>query len=295
MTRIDRDWLRDHPLPKIEGETDKNERGRVLIVGGCRTVPGALRLTGEAALRAGAGKLQLATIEEASGALGLAVPEAAVIGLRATAEGEIDAEQAAERLAERAARSDSLVLGPGMSGTDKDQILVAALAELLPDDAGVVLDAAALRACRECSDAVAKLDGRAVLTPHAGEMAALTGHKVEKIEADPEGVAREVADRLRAVVVLKGGSTVIAAPGGELLGYAGGGPGLATGGSGDVLAGVLGGLLARGTEPALAAAWAVWLHGEAGRTVTHRLGGPGLLARELLPLIPELMHSSELH
>lgn len=290
MTPIDRSWLRDNPLPAIEGETDKNERGRVLVVGGCRTVPGALRLTGEAALRAGAGKLQLATVEEAALALGLAVPEAAVVGLPADPDGEIEVEGALGVLAERAKRSDALVLGPGMSGTDHDPVLVSGFAEMLPAHAGIVLDAAALRACRECGDAVADLEGRAVLTPHAGEMAALTGYDVERIEADAEAVAVEVARRLQAIVVLKGGTTVIAAPGAESLIYAGGGPGLATGGSGDVLAGVLGGLLARGTEPRLAAAWAVWLHGEAGRTMTHEFGGPGLLARELLPLIPKLAH-----
>lgn len=291
MIPIDRAWLRDHPLPEIEGETDKNERGRVLIVGGCRTVPGALRLTGEAALRAGAGKLQLATVEDVAIALGIAVPEAAVVGLVADPEGEIDAVCAAERLTERAGRSDALVLGPGMSGTEGDAGLVTALAEALPSDAGIVLDAAALRACRHCSEAVAALGGRAVLTPHAGEMAALTGHDAAWIEAHAEDVAVEVAERLNAVVVMKGGSTVIARPGAEPLCYAGGRPGLATGGSGDVLAGVLGGLLARGAKPLDAAAWAVWLHGEAGRMVTHRIGGPGLLARELLPLIPELMHA----
>jgi NAD(P)H-hydrate repair Nnr-like enzyme with NAD(P)H-hydrate dehydratase domain len=122
-------------------------------------------------------------------------------------------------------------------------------------------------------------------------MAALTGRPAEWIEAHPQAVAQEVADRLTAVVVMKGGSTVIAGPGADPLAYAGGGPGLATGGSGDVLAGLLGGLLARGTEPRVAAAWAVWVHGEAGRSITHRLGGPGLLARELPPLIPELLHA----
>lgn len=291
MTQLDPAWLRDHPLPKIPAETDKNERGRVLVVGGCRTVPGALRLTGEAALRAGAGKLQLATIEEAALALGLAVPEAAVIGLVATADGEIDAAGAAHPLRERAERSDALVLGPGMSGTDGDAALVETLAAALPKDAGMVLDAAALRACRHCADTAATLGGRAVLTPHAGEMAALTGQDAEWIEANPDAVAQEVADRLNAVVVMKGGTTVIAAPNDSPVVYAGGGPGLATGGSGDVLAGILGGLLARGAEPRIAAAWAVWLHGEAGRLVTHRLGGPGLLARELLPFIPELLHA----
>ena len=92
------------------------------------------------------------------------------------------------------------------------------------------------------------------------------------------------------MVALKAGETVIATPDGALLLYPGGGVGLATGGSGDVLAGIIGGLLARGAAPLVATAWGVWLHGEAGRRLGERLGPIGFLARELLAEIPGLMH-----
>ena len=127
------------------------------------------------------------------------------------------------------------------------------------------------------------------MTPHHGEMAALTGHDVDHIADNDAEVAAEIARRFDAVVALKSGSTVIAAPDGTTLRYHGGGVGLATGGSGDVLAGLIGGLIARGAAPLVAAAWGVWLHGEAGRLVGETLGPIGFLARDLLIAVPRLM------
>lgn len=291
MIALDEDWLRAHPLPRIDPETNKNDRGRVLLVGGSNFVPGALRLTGEAALRAGAGKLQMATVAEVAVPLGLAVPEAAVIALSSGADGEIDGCAAAARLGDALKSCDTLILGPGMSAIDDEARLIEALIASLDADGSAVLDAAAIGACGNCRESVRSLGGRAVLTPHAGEMAALTGRDAEWIADNMEEVAREVARDLNLVVVLKSAQTVIAGPAGETLIYPGGGAGLATGGSGDVLAGILGGLMSRGTEPMLAAAWAVRTHGEAGRRLSARLGGPGLLARELLGEIPALLHS----
>jgi NAD(P)H-hydrate repair Nnr-like enzyme with NAD(P)H-hydrate dehydratase domain len=127
------------------------------------------------------------------------------------------------------------------------------------------------------------------MTPHSGEMAALLECHKDAVTADPAGVAADVARRFGAVVVLKDAETVIAAPNGKLLHYAGGGVGLGTGGSGDVLAGAIGGLLARGLPPLVAAGWGVWLHGEAGRALATRIGPVGFLARELLPELPRLL------
>jgi hydroxyethylthiazole kinase-like uncharacterized protein yjeF len=178
-----------------------------------------------------------------------------------------------------------------MSVTPDCAELVTGLLGCLGDETGAVLDAAAIHACAECGDAVRAFGGRAVLTPHAGEMAALTGRDAEWIGDHMEEMAIETAADLNAVIVLKAARTVIANPSGEAVTYPGGGPGLATGGSGDVLAGVIAGLISRRADPLVAAAWGVWVHGEAGAALTAQLGGPGLLARELLPLIPELLHS----
>ncbi len=286
---LDGDWLDAHALPVHGSNTDKNSRGRVLAVGGSTLVPGALRLTGEAALRAGAGKLQMATVESAALALGMLVPEAATIALPADANGEIAA-GAAEILREALDRCDTIILGPGMGDSGRAATLVEALLADPRDDLSIVLDAAAI-ACADRLRAILRAhQGRLVLTPHHGEMAQLTGLDADDIAADPECAVKEAAMRCGAVIALKAGHTLIADPHGKLLQYSGGGVGLATGGSGDVLAGIIGGLLARGAEPLVATAWGVWLHGESGRGLASELGPIGFLARELLVAIPRLMH-----
>jgi hydroxyethylthiazole kinase-like uncharacterized protein yjeF len=285
---LDPEWLRAHPLPVLKSDSDKNSRGRVLVVGGAEFVPGALRLTGEAALRAGAGKLQMATVRSAAMSLGVLVPEAAMIALPAQEDGEIAA-GAAERLAPQLARCDALVLGPGMNVSEQTDDLVAAILAATEPNVTTILDAAALTSAREMKALIARHDGHIILTPHHGEMAILTGESASAIAADPVAVARQVASDFHAVVILKGDQSVIAAPDGECLLHEGGCVGLATGGSGDVLAGIVGGLAARGTDPLRAAAWGSWLHGRAGRDLADSIGPIGFLARELLPLIPRLL------
>lgn len=290
MTTLDIDWLAAHPLPEHGDNTDKNSRGRVLLAGGARLVPGALRLTGEAALRAGAGKLQMATVSDVAMHLGVLVPEAAMIALPVDHDGEIGT--AAIPAIERAMGGcDAFILGPGMSETRQSEDLVAALLAKPRAGLSIVLDAAAIGACSTLEAVVRGHDRRVVMTPHHGEMAALTGHAVHYIASDTSSVARDVAQRFGAVTVLKGSATVIATPDGETLDYAGGGVGLATGGSGDVLAGLIGGLIARGAAPFDAAAWGVWLHGEAGKLLAETMGPIGFLAREVVGHIPRLMRS----
>jgi len=131
-----------------------------------------------------------------------------------------------------------------------------------------------------------------VMTPHQGEMAALTGIDADQIAADPVRIACDTARRFGAVIVLKAGETIVAPPDAAPLQYASDCTGLATGGSGDVLAGVIGGLLAQGADPVVAAAWGVWLHGEAGRAAADAIGPIGFLARDLAPLIPGLRASA---
>jgi hydroxyethylthiazole kinase-like uncharacterized protein yjeF len=280
IAAIDSQWLADHPLPPLDRAADKNSRGRVLAIGGCTRVPGGLLLTGEAALRAGAGKLQLATVADVTLALGIAMPEAAVIPLPAGRDGEIA--DPGEGLDVALAACDTVVAGAAMTcGEAGGRIADAVLAGAPPV---VVLDAGALMALGRRSPAHAGL----VLTPHLGEMAALLACDAAKIEADRPAAARRAAERFGAVVALKGPNTLVAAPDGTLIAYAGGGVGLATGGSGDVLAGLVAGLAARGASPLHATAWAVWLHGEAGRRCAENLGPVGFLARELLAQVPAL-------
>jgi hydroxyethylthiazole kinase-like uncharacterized protein yjeF len=289
MQEIDDTWRAAHPLPEPEDGTDKNSRGRVVVAGGARFVPGAIRLTGEAALRAGAGKLRLATVADAAMHLGVLVPEASMLALPSTEAGEI-APAAIPTLVGAYETCDALVLGPGTSDVEAFRPIVEAIMARPVDGTSVVLDAAAIRCGGGGADAIRAHGGRVVLTPHAGEMAALRSCAPEIVARDPAAIAREAAAHLGAVVVLKGGETLVAGPDGTLLHYRGGGIGLATGGSGDVLAGILGGLLARGADPLVAAGWAVWAHGETGRRLAADMAPIGYIARDLLPLVPGLLH-----
>ncbi len=288
-TAVTRALLRRLPLPQPDADGDKDERGRVLAVGGSAQTPGAILLAGVAALRAGAGKLQLATVRSAAAALGVRVPESLVVALPETRAGEIAGEAGGRALARRASRVDALLLGPGMSSDRSAHALVRAVARSLHDDATLVLDAAAITALAEDEDALLALHGRAVLTPHAGEMAALLGVEKEAVEADPVSHARDAAARFGAVVALKGPESWIAEPDGALHHYAGGSVGLATSGSGDTLAGIVAGLAARGAPAVTAAVWGAYLHGAAGQLLARRIGPIGYLARELLDEVPGLM------
>ena len=285
---LDRSWLADHQLVPIADDTDKNGRGRVLVVGGSRRSAGALRLTGEAAFRAGAGKVQLATVECLGVALGVAVPEAGIIGLPEGDDGQLSA-LAAKDLEDVIAPCDCVVIGPGMGDTNAaGALLDAALAQLKPDQS-LVIDAAAIRAAPSRLEPLSRTPARCVLTPHAGEMAGLLGQQNEQVRSDPQAALSRAVELTCQVVLIKGATTFIGTPNGETLAFAGGGPGLATGGSGDVLAGLIGALLSRGQDPIAAAAWGVWLHGEAGRRLAEEQAPVGYLARELLPMIPSLL------
>ncbi|WP_380873976.1 ADP-dependent (S)-NAD(P)H-hydrate dehydratase [Sphingomonas sp. DBB INV C78] len=285
---IDAAWRRAHPLPVHARGTDKNERGRVLLVGGAEFVPGALRLSGEAALRAGCGKLQLATVAHVAMALGVLMPEAAMIALPAEESGEISV-AGAEILSEALDHCDTLILGPGMSEHARTTDLVRQMLAAPRPDLSIVLDAAAATCAAELADEIRRHEGRVLLTPHHGEMAALTGRSIEEVAADPLGIAQRTAEDLGAVVAIKSAATFVTAPGAEPLAFASECIGLATGGSGDVLAGIIGGLLSRGTPPQEAAAWGVAIHAEAGHQASRTIGPIGFLASDLLMLIPRIM------
>ena len=287
MIAIDAQWRADNPLPVIAEPVSKKTRGRVLAVGGSRLAQGAIRLTAEAALRAGAGSVRIATLQSVAPVLAQFLPEAGIVPLP-EADGEIGAFDAGT-IRHQVVRHDAVVLGCGITDEGVAARLLRCILETPPDDTHLLLDAAALACAKPLREALVRLGGRLVFTPHEGEMAALSGRSIEAVREAAADVAAEIAERYAAVVVLKGGTTVIANPAGTCLHYPGGGPGMATGGSGDVLAGVIGGLLARGTPPLAAAAWGVWLHGQAGRTLASRIGPVGFLARELLPELPRLL------
>jgi ADP-dependent NAD(P)H-hydrate dehydratase len=284
---ITSEFLSRIPLPQPAEDGDKDQRGRVLVIAGSASVPGAAVLAATAALRAGAGKLQIATCQSIATHLGLAVPEALVIGLPETPSGEIDP-GASVLLRERIARCDAVLIGPGMLD---EQAVSALTADLLDCETGAafVLDAGALGQLKDITAALARHKGRLVITPHAGEMANLLGVDKDRVLRNPAEIAGQAANLLHSVVVLKGPCTYIATPDGATWSYSDGNVGLATSGSGDTLAGLVAGLLARGVGPLEAAQWGVFLHGEAGNRLAQTQGPLGFLARELLAEIPAIM------
>lgn len=277
---LDAQVLRAWPLPALDGEGDKETRGQILVIAGSHEIPGAAILAATAALRAGAGKLVIATSAATALHTAFAMPEARVIALPETAAGGFDT-QCAGLLAPVLETADAVLIGPGMLDDAATQRLVA---ELLPLLAGrpVLLDALAMNLLRGSEP----LETPVLLTPHAGEMAHLTGASKEDILARPRQAVLEAARRWNCVVALKGATTWIATPQGRLWRHEEANCGLATSGSGDVLAGAMAGLAARGAPLDQAAAWGVVLHAHAGAQLAARHGDVGFLARELPGEIP---------
>lgn len=286
VTPVTEHLLRGMAPPEPGGDS-KDGRGRVLIVAGCTELPGAVLLAAHAALRAGAGKLQLAVCRDLAVPIGIAVPEALVVGLPQTGAGGIS-RTCADGLVTRAKASDAVLAGPGMAEEADTDVLVTALVRGA-GDAAIVLDAGALVALRTTPDLTRPLARPAIITPHAGEMAQLLGMDRGAIEADPLAAARQASERFGTVTVMKGGQTHIVAADGRAWCYEAGHVGLATSGSGDTLAGLIVGLLARGATPEIAALWGVYAHGEAGRRLGRRYGGIGYLAREIPHEVPSIL------
>ena len=279
--KLDRSALSARPLPPITNG-DKESKGRILIIAGSRDVPGAALLAAHGAMRAGAGKLRIATVESVAVQLGIAMPEAMVVGLPEDEEGGF-ASGTDEQLAKQAERVDAVVAGPGLAQGDA----CTAIAKALVGCSGqLALDAALLHALEPASEKRSTLP---ILLPHSGELASLLDCEEDEIERDPVGCGMRAAQRYRSIVLVKGPTSHVVTPGGEVWTHEGDTPGLGVSGSGDVLAGIVGGLLARGAEPLTALLWSVWLHAEAGVALSKKVGPLGFLARELAGEVPALL------
>ncbi|WP_454049501.1 NAD(P)H-hydrate dehydratase [Cellulomonas sp. Marseille-Q8402] len=277
--------LRGWPLPPREGT--KDARGGVLVIGGARRTPGAVALAGLSALRIGAGRLTLAVAESVAPALAVATPEAGVLGLPETPDGSPTGEPPAH-LADELGRADAVVLGPGLDEPEGAaallRVVLAALADAGDDGPALLLDAFALGVLPGLGDDAVLPAGRTVLTPNLAEAARLLGTDRDAVAA--EDAAVRVAERWGAVVTCAG---TVAHPDGRRWESATGYAGLGTSGSGDVLAGVIAGLLAGDAPPEQAASWGTAVHGAAGDRLAARVGPLGYLARELVDQVPALL------
>ena len=222
---LDRSLLEDFPLPE-QPDGDKHERGRLLVVAGQRSLPGAAVLCAKAAMRSGAGSLKIATVESIAAHVGIAVPESRTIGLAEADDGGF-AKGAVANIGELAEDVDAVIAGPGMLESSTCE----AIAEvLLKTGAALALDAGILRSLPPLDD-TAKSKPAPILLPHAGEMAALLGCDERRIEADPVRCGRECAERYGAITLVKGSTSHIIHPDGRAWVYRGGAPGLGVSGS----------------------------------------------------------------
>ncbi len=283
-TVLDCDALQAHPLPPVI-DGDKESKGRILLLAGSRDVPGAALLSAMAAMRAGAGKLRIATVESAAMTIASAMPEAMVIGLPEAEDGGF-ARASIERVEQLADDADAVVAGPGVKSSD----VCARLADvLLESKAALALDVAFLHRLEPLHERELCRPSPPILLPNAVELASLLECAPHEVEDDPLGCGMRAAELYQSLVLVKGVTSHVVGKDGGCWSYSGGAPGVGVSGSGDVLAGIVGGLLARGAEPLSALLWAVWLHGESGARLAGKIGPIGFLARELAGEIPALL------
>jgi hydroxyethylthiazole kinase-like uncharacterized protein yjeF len=289
--------LRGWPLPSA-GE-DKYSRGAVTVIGGARATPGAVLLAGIAALRAGTGRLTLAVAESVAAQLAVSFPEAGVIGLPETRDGSVRGSGLDPIYADLES-ADAVLIGPGLDDADRTEELLRTLLKRDADGgstgagsgtggATIVLDAFALGCLPRLTEDLQPWHGRLILTPNPREAGILLGREMDR----PESAVREIARQYQAVVSCQG--FIARPPDGQApddpglweitTGYGG----LGTSGSGDVLAGAIAGLRARGASDAQAACWGTHLHAAAADRLASRLGPLGFLARELTDELPALM------
>lgn len=258
-------------LPPRPRDAHKGTYGTALLLGGSARYPGAIVLAAEGAVRSGTGLVRVATVESATAALVARVPEA-IADVRLAAEPDL-------------VGADAVLAGPGL-GRGPD---VAALVDYLlrKTPAPLLLDADAINALAGRPEAVRACKQPVVMTPHPGELARLLGTDVATIQGDRLAAAREAAERTGAIVVLKGAGTLIAQTGHPTWINLTGNPGMACGGVGDVLAGLLAGLLAQGLPPFDAACAAVWLHGNAGDYAALRRTQSAMRASDVAAALPD--------
>ena len=270
-------------LPVREPDTSKRATGVVLVVGGSRTMTGAVCLVAEAAYRAGAGLVTVAAPEGIIPIVESAVTEATFVPLPETAEGGV-APDALRVLWDRLGSFDAFAVGPGLGTQEETQEAARGIAAAVP--APLVLDADGLNAfAGRAAELTDRGTPEVVLTPHAGEFSRLSGKAVEEIERDRVAAVRDLVKTTEATVLLKGSRTLIGGHGGEVRVNATGSSALATAGSGDVLTGTIASLLSRGLGSLDAATAGAYVHGLAGLLAERELG-EGTTARAVLERLP---------
>ena len=281
-------------VPPRPPASHKGTYGRVLVVAGSTGMTGAAALASEAALRTGAGLVTLATPKHLNPILESLLPEVMTLPLPETDAGSLSV-SATSTILEFAEKTKSvLAIGPGLSQHPDTVALVHQLVrENREQGLGrrLIIDADGLNALSQVPEVISLLDREAILTPHPGEMARLTNTPVSILEKDRIRTAQQFASDSGVTLVFKGAPTVTGFPNGDVWINSTGNPGMATGGMGDVLTGIIAGLMAQGISSERAAALGVYIHGLAADRVAETLGMHGLLASDVLKAVPAAIAS----
>jgi len=282
---ISKEWVAGK-LPKRPKDANKGTFGKVLVVAGSKNYPGAAYLSCAGCYRVGAGLVTLATIPVVQNIVSKKLPEVTFIVL--PEEDGVIGEMALDVLFAKISH-DVILIGPGLNKKEGTAKFIYRMLKMGIGDLTFVIDGDGLNILSEIKEWDKLLENygnSAVLTPHPGEMSRLTGLSIEEIQADREKIAQNFADEWGQVVVLKGANTVIASSTQTAISpFAN--PILATAGTGDVLAGVIAGLIAQGLTTFDASCVGVYIHGMAGEILREKIGEAGALASDLLPLIPQ--------
>ncbi len=266
-------------------ESNKGDYGRLFCLCGSEGMAGAASLCVRAALRGGAGLVNAVLPRSIYQIVAGQATEAIYTLLDYSSPGTLT-EDSQRSLAEALRKADAMVLGCGLSTNRESSALFRQC--LMGAEKPIVIDADGINLLARNIDILKTVQAPLVLTPHPGEMARLTGRSVAEIQLHRLESAREFAREYQVVLVLKGAGTIVAEPSGHAWVNQTGNAGMARGGSGDVLAGLIGALLAQGCAPAQAAAAAVWLHGTAGDRCAARLSQIAMLPGDLIEELPGL-------
>jgi len=271
-------------LPKRAPDAYKNKCGTVAVIAGSTGFTGAAALTSEAVLRAGAGLCYLCIPESLNRILESKLTEVITWPVGDDGNGILQPDTDTGLL-EKIQNQDSVAIGPGIGQHPKTAEFIFQLLRLV--DKPVILDADGLNICAGNIEALKAFKGEMILTPHPGELSRLTGLPVQKIMADRIGTVQHFSNLWNKVLVLKGGPSLIALPDGRVFINPTGNAGMATAGSGDVLTGLIAGLLAQGLKAEDAALAGVYIHGCAGDLAKNKYGEPGMIAGDILKLLPQ--------
>ncbi len=274
-------------LPDRPHDAHKGTFGTAVVLAGSLGLTGAAYLTSTAAARTGAGLVRLLVADSIYPILAAKCTEVMATPVPEVAPGAVG-HAAYDSILRQLESAEVGIIGPGLGRDSSTWRLVVDLA--LNARCPLVIDADGLNALADSRRSKGRLTRNRVLTPHPGELGRLTGKTADAINADRAGSARKAAKEWGAIVVLKGAHTVVAHPDGRVSEDPHEVPALASGGTGDVLSGIIGGLIAQGSDPFTAAVTGVYIHAAAGRQIAQRIGDSGLLAGDLLTEIPTVMN-----